>query len=71
MKRHILFEIVEYHEDDKYKYVDDVAVIKAIKDGHEAMKEFTKCKNGQLVYSTANNDIVIEKVKNIGIRRSI
>lgn len=32
------------------------------------MKEFTKCKNGQLVYSTANEKIIIEKVKNIGKR---
>ena len=29
-----------------YTHVDEVAVIKAIKDGREAMKEFTKCKNG-------------------------
>ncbi|MGM9934646.1 MAG: hypothetical protein ACI32Y_05930 [Clostridium sp.] len=67
----VKFEIVESHEEDKYRYVDDVEVIKVIKNGNEAMKEFTKCKNGQLVYSTANEDIVIEKVKSIGIRRSI
>ena len=67
----IKFEIVESNEDDKYKYVDDIAVIKVMKDGHEAMKEFAKCKNGQLVYSTANENVIIEKVKNIGIRRSI
>ena len=35
------------------------------------MKEFIKCKNGQLVYSTENESIVIEKIKHIGIRRSI
>lgn len=63
----VKFKIVESHEDDKYRYVDDVAVIKVIKDGHEAMKEFTKCKNGQLVYDTAKEEIIIEKVKNIGI----
>ena len=34
-------------------------------DGHEAMRESTKCKNLQLVYSTANKEIVIEKVKRI------
>ena len=67
----VKFEIVESHEDDKYRYVDDAEVIKAIKNGNKAMKEFIKCKNGQLVYSTANEDIVIEKVKSIGIRRSI
>lgn len=67
----VKFEIVEYHEDEKTKYVDEVAVIKAIKDGREAMKEFTKCKNDQLVYSTENESVVIEKVKHIGVRRSI
>jgi hypothetical protein len=67
----VKFEIVESHEDEKIKYVDEVAVIKAIKDGREAMKEFTKCKNGQLVYSTENESIEIEKVKHIGVRRSI
>ena len=36
----VKFEIVEYHEDERTKYVDEVAVIKAIKDGREAMKEF-------------------------------
>ena len=50
----VKFKIVESHEDDKYRYVDDVAAIKEIKDGHEAMKKFTKCKNDQLVYSTVN-----------------
>ena len=64
----VKFEIVEYHEYEKTKYVDEVAIIKAIKDGREAMKEFTKCKNGQLVYSTENESIVIEKIKHIGIR---
>ena len=67
----VKFEIVEYHEDEKIKYVDEVAVIKAIKDGREAMKEFTKCKNGQLVYSTENENIAIEKIKHIGVRMSL
>ena len=50
----IKFKILESHEDDKYRYVDDVEVIKVIKNGNEAMKKFTKCKNDQLVYSTVN-----------------
>ena len=65
------FEIVEYHEDEKTKYVDEVAVIKAIKDGREAMKEFTKCKNGQLVYSTENESIVREKMEKMKCKRVI
>lgn len=67
----VKFEIVESQEDEKFKYVDDVAVIKAIKDGRDAMIEFTKCKKGQLVYSTENESIEIEKIKHIGIRMSI
>lgn len=66
----VKLKIVESHEDNKYKYVDDVAVIKVLKDGYEAMKEFTKCKNGKLVYGTAKEEIIIEKVKNIGIGRA-
>ena len=67
----IKFEIIESHEDEKNKYIDEVAIIKAIKDSKEAMKEFVKCKNGQLIYSTQNETIVIEKVKHVGIRRSV
>jgi len=67
----VKFEIVESHEDEKIKYVDEVAVIKVIKHGREAMIEFTKCKNGQLIYSTENQSIEIEKVKHIGIRMSM
>ena len=67
----VKFEIVEFHENENIKYVDEVAVIKAIRDGREAMKEFTQCKNGQLVYSTSHENIEIEKIKRIGIRRSI
>lgn len=32
----IIFEIVKCHEDEKTKYVNEVAVIKSIKDGREA-----------------------------------
>ena len=67
----IKFEIIESHEDDKNKYVDEVAIIKAIKDAKEAMQEFIKCKNGQLVYSTQHENIIIEKIKHVGIRRNI
>ncbi|WP_455804779.1 hypothetical protein [Clostridium butyricum] len=67
----VKFEIIEYHEKDKIKYVDEVAIIKAIKDPREAMQEFTRCKNGQLVYSTQNESVTIEKIRHVGIRRSI
>ncbi|ADL50884.1 hypothetical protein [Clostridium cellulovorans] len=67
----VKFQILEFHEDESIKYVDDVAIIKAIKDAREAMKEFAKCKSSQLVYSTNHEEVRIEKIKHIGIRRSI
>lgn len=67
----VKFEILESHDEGNIKIIDDIAIIKPIKDGREAMKEFIKCKEGQLVYSTSHETIVIEKIKHIGIRRSI
>lgn len=67
----VKFEIVESHIEKDKEYVDEVASIKAISDGKEAMKEFQKCKQGQFVYSTKNESVVIELIKHIGIRRSM
>lgn len=64
----ILFKIFESHVIGNKEYVDDVPLIKAISDGKEAMKEFTDCKLGQLVYSTRNEEIIIQLFENIGIK---
>lgn len=59
----IKFEIVESHIVNNKEYVDEIAFIKTIKDGKEAMKEFFKDnKKGQLVYSTAHEELVIQRV---------
>ena len=67
----VKFEIVESHVSGNKQYVDEVAIIKAIADGKEAMKEFISRKEGQYVFSTKNPELVIELIKHIGIRRSI
>lgn len=67
----IKFKIVESHIDGNKEYVDDVAVIKAIEDGKEAMKEFIQRKEVEYIYSTKNEKLIIDLVKHIGIRRSI
>ena len=67
----VVFKILESHVIGNKEYVDDVAVIKAISAGKEAMKEFIDCKPGQLVYSTKKEEVIIKLVENIGIRRSI
>ena len=69
--KYIKLEILESHIIDKKEYVDEVAVIKAISDSKEAMREFIKCKNRQVIYSTNNKDFVIDVVEHIGIRRGI
>lgn len=67
----VKLEILESHIVDEKEYVDEVAVIKAISDDKEAMREFIKCKNKQVIYSTKNENFIIDVVKNIGIRRGI
>lgn len=67
----VKFEVIESHIKDDKEYVDEVAFIKAIPDGKEAMKEFARAKCGQLVYSTNNEKLIIHLVKNVGIRRSV
>jgi len=67
----VKFEVVESHIKDGKEYIDEVAIIKAIDDGKEAMKEFINCKPGQLIYSTINEQLIIQLVKHVGIRRSV
>ena len=67
----VKFEIIESHKEGDKEYVDEVAIIKPIKDGKDAMKEFVHRKEGQFVYSTKNEKLIIELVKHIGIRRSV
>ncbi|WP_286315469.1 hypothetical protein [Romboutsia ilealis] len=67
----VKIEVIESHVVDEKEYVDEVAVIKAIEDSKEAMREFVKCKNKEIIYSTKNKEFIIDVVKHIGIRRGI
>lgn len=67
----VKFKIVESHIEGNKEHVDEVAVIKAIKDGKGAMKEFIQRKEGEYIYSTKNEKLIIDLVKHIGIRRSV
>jgi hypothetical protein len=67
----VKFEIIESHIAGDKEYVDDVAVIKPLKDGKEAMKEFIHRKEDQFIYSTKNKDLIISLIKYVGIRKSI
>ena len=65
----VKFKELESRVIKSQEYVDYVAVIKAISDGKEAMKEFINCKPGKLIYSIKNEKVGIQIVENIGIRR--
>lgn len=67
----VKFEIVESHIEEDKEYVDEVAFIQAITDSKEAMREFRKCKQGQFIYSTKNESLIIELVRHVGIRRGM
>jgi hypothetical protein len=67
----VKFEVIKSHIDGNKEYVDEVAIIKVIPDGKQAMKEFVRSGKGQYVYSTNNESVVINLVKHAGIRRSM
>ena len=67
----VKIEVIKSHIVDEKEYVDEVAVIKAIEDSKEALTEFIKCKNKEIIYSTKNKEFIIDVVKHIGIRRGI
>ena len=67
----VKIEVIKSHIVDEKEYVDEVAVIKAIEDSKEAMKEFIKCKNKEIISSTKNKEFIIYVVQHIGIRRGI
>ena len=69
--KYIKFEINDFHVIDNKRYMDDVSILKIINDDKEAMKEFATCKEGQFVYNTKHDEVVVAVVKHIGIRRSM
>lgn len=66
----VKLQVLEYHMEGNMKYIDDMAVIKAIEDNREATRELVQAKDSTLVYHTANESINLE-VKNIRAYRGI
>ncbi|MDY8021993.1 hypothetical protein [Paenibacillus polymyxa] len=54
----VLVSIINYHEEDNKKIVDEVAPIRTISE-QDANKEFFQVKPGNIVYHTSNQDFVI------------
>jgi hypothetical protein len=68
---YIKFKIQDFYTINNKRYVNDVSVLKIINDAKEAMEEFSKCKEGQFVYGTKHDEIILDVVKHIGIRGSM
>jgi hypothetical protein len=54
----VLVSILNYHEEDNKKIIDEVAPIRTIS-AENANKEFFQVKPGNVVYHTSNQDFVI------------
>ena len=66
----VKLKILDYHIVDNMKVVDDMAVIKGIKDNKEATKELVQSTGDVIVYHTSNKEIKIE-IKNFRSYRGI
>lgn len=54
----VLVSILDYHEEDKKKIIDEVAPIRSIPD-ENANKEFFKVEPGNIVYHTSNENCIV------------
>ena len=59
----ILLEVLTSHIEGNKKYVDDVAIIRAIQDSEEATRELTRAKGNKFVYHTFYENIIMEIVR--------
>lgn len=65
----VLLQILDSYVEGDKKYIDDVAIIKAIDDPSEATHELVNAKPGTLVYHTRKERIEVLIRKGIGLRR--
>lgn len=63
----VLVSILDYHEEDDKKIIDEVAPIRSIPD-EDANMEFFKVESGNIVYHTSNEKCIIHIRKDPLIR---
>jgi hypothetical protein len=66
----VLLKILKYHTIENKRYIDDMAVVKAINDPKEATKLLTNGEADDLVYHTKNEEIIV-KIKNLRAFRGL
>ncbi|MEK5033634.1 hypothetical protein MKY96_19430 [Paenibacillus sp. FSL R7-0302] len=58
--QYVKLQILASHTERNIKYVDEVALIRAIQDPKEATKELLQSKDGVIVSHTANEELNVE-----------
>lgn len=58
--QYVKLQILASHTEGKIKYVDEVALIRAILDPKEATQELLRSKDGIVVSHTSNEELKIE-----------
>lgn len=66
--KYVLLQVLESHIEGERKYIDDVALIRALNDSKEATRELVNAKPGTLVYHTSKERIEVLIRRNIGFR---
>lgn len=69
--QYVKLQILTSHTQGNKKYVDEVALIKAMKDPKEATQELLSSKNGIIVSHTSNEELKIELRTLRGLRGSV
>ncbi len=62
--QYVVLTALDYYIEGNKKYVDDMAVIRAIQDPKEATKVLVKCRGNNFVYHTGKEIVVMEIVTN-------
>ena len=64
----VKLKVLSSHIKNEQEFIEDMAVIKPVSD-EQATKELLNSKGDELVYHTANESIVLEVRRDVGLRR--
>lgn len=64
----VKLKVLSSHIKNEQEFIEDMAVIKPVSD-EQATKELLNSKGDELVYHTANENIVLEIRQDVGLRR--
>ncbi|PLR80875.1 hypothetical protein CVD25_19420 [Bacillus canaveralius] len=66
--QYVLLSVINARMVGNKKIIDDVALVRPIKDSQEATKELINARKDTIVYHTDNEELVIEVRKTSGLR---